>query len=163
MDYKKAYEDALERAKGIYNDNPSSSTAKFVCGQIFPEIKESEDKRIRECLVTIVKVNKRSSFGLECNHGATWDEMLAYLEKQKEKRPAEWSEENEKIWKDIFDLCNRFGYDDACRLLKSISRRSWKPSEEQMDALKEASTSWMNEHMGNCELLESLYNDLTKL
>lgn len=39
----------------------------------------------------------------------------------------------------------------------------WKPSEEQMAALKESSTSWMNEHMGNCELLKSLYNDLKKL
>lgn len=36
----------------------------------------------------------------------------------------------------------------------------WKPSEEQMDALKEASASWMNQEMENCELLESLYDDL---
>ena len=50
----------------------------------------------------------------------------------------EWSEEDEKIWKDIFDLCNRFGYDDACRLLKSISRKSWKPSEAQMQWLESA-------------------------
>ena len=39
----------------------------------------------------------------------------------------------------------------------------WKPSEEQMDALKEASVSWMNETMDNTRLLESLYNDLLKL
>ena len=38
----------------------------------------------------------------------------------------------------------------------------WKPSKEQIDALKEASASWMNQEMGNSELLESLYNDLLK-
>ena len=37
------------------------------------------------------------------------------------------------MWQDIFDLCNRFGYDDACRKLKSL-RPSWKPSEEQPEA-----------------------------
>lgn len=47
--------------------------------------------------------------------------------------------------------------------IRSEKNHHWKPSEEQLDALKEASTSWMNEHMGNCELLKSLYNDLKKL
>ena len=46
---------------------------------------------------------------------------------------------------------------------KQKEKAKWKPSEEQLDALKEASASWMNQEMGNCELLESLYNDLKKL
>ena len=93
-----------------------------------------------------------------------WKKCLAYLEKQKEQKPAEWSEKDEKIWKDIFDLCNRFGYDDACRLLKSISRRSWKPSEEQMFALDSAILMFHNlKRGGDKKELESLYNDLKKL
>ena len=39
----------------------------------------------------------------------------------------------------------------------------WKPSEEQMEALKEASASWMNARMGNAKLLKSLYEQLKKL
>lgn len=39
----------------------------------------------------------------------------------------------------------------------------WKPSKEQMEALKEASASWMNARMGNAKLLKSLYEQLKKL
>ena len=93
MDYKKAYEDALERAKGIYNENPSSSTAKFVCGQIFPEIKESEDERIRKELLEEIEFiiphdDETDSEGLILpSYRARIDRYKSYLEKQKEQKP----------------------------------------------------------------------------
>lgn len=206
MDFKKAYGAAFERAKGIYNENPSFSTEKFVCGQIFPELKESEDERIRKYIVFILNEYSRMSEeqGFLCNKSVIND-ALAYLEKQKdfkyseeqmedirqyaynkgivdteerqkEKQPAEWSEEDETaygdlIWcieqakksaKDENDMGNIwFAENWVKNHIKSLRPQPhWKPSEEQMEALKEASTSWMNEHMGNCELLKSLYNDL---
>lgn len=88
------YEDALERAKGIYNENPSSSTAKFVCGQIFPEIKESEDERIRKEIINYLsnELHNVKQLTPRTNEFEAW---IAYLEKQKEKQPAEWNKDDE--------------------------------------------------------------------
>ena len=87
MDFKKAYEDALERAKGIYNENPSSSTAKFVCGQIFPEIKESEDERIRKEIINHLsnELHNVNQLTPRTNEFEAW---IAYLEKQKDSNPS---------------------------------------------------------------------------
>lgn len=81
MDFKKAYGDALERAKGIYNENPSSSTAKFVCGQIFPEIKESEDERIRRDICIWLK-HKQETCTYPTPKKETLSAWIDYLEKQ---------------------------------------------------------------------------------
>lgn len=91
MDFKKAYEDALERAKGIYNENPSSSTAKFVCGQIFPEIKESEDERIRKDIIVYLsnELYNVEQLTPRTNEFEAW---IAYLERQKEQQPKELSD-----------------------------------------------------------------------
>lgn len=89
MDYKKAYEDAIERAKGIYNENPSSSTAKFVCGQIFLELKESEDERIRKEIINYL-LNEQHNVKQLTPRTNEFEDWIAYLEKQKEKQPAEW-------------------------------------------------------------------------
>lgn len=104
MDYKKAYEDALERAKCIYNENPSSSTAKFMCGQIFPEIKDSEDERIRSFLYEFIKI-----CGWSEKQYPSKEECLAYLEKQKAQRPAEWSGEDDAALDYLHELIS-FGY-----------------------------------------------------
>lgn len=133
---KMTREEAIQRIKIWHLDDDVMK----VLAVVIPELAESEDERIRKriclCLDECVHSDIISDYER--------DECLAYIEKQKEQKPAggssekqnsQWSEEDERIWKDIFELCNRFGYGDACRLLKSISRKSWKPSEEQMEAL----------------------------
>lgn len=109
MDYKKSYEDALERAKGIYNENPSSSTAKFVCGQIFPEIKESEDERIRKELLEYFHDLQLIS---DCDFSPSFtiDDILAYLEKLKEQKPKmiQWTGKNLKEVIDFTGKSPRF-------------------------------------------------------
>lgn len=62
---------------------PENMEAEIKDGKIIVKQMGSEDERIRNCITTVIKIQKRGSFGLECNHGATWDEMLAYLERQK--------------------------------------------------------------------------------
>lgn len=76
----------------------------------------------------------------------------------------EWNEEDEKIWQDIFELCNRFGYDDACRKLKSL-RPSWKPSKEQINSLQEVIILLVNlrRNVGDRKNLELLYEQLKEL
>ena len=100
MDYKKAYEDAIERANGIYNENPSSSTAKFVCGQNFPEIKDSEDKRIRKEIIDYLsnELHNVKQLTPRTNEFKDW---IAYLERQQEQQPAEWNDaERKKLYSD---------------------------------------------------------------
>ena len=73
MDYEKEYKAALERAKqGMPID------------EVFPDLKESDDERIRKSLVEFFRNFKPKDM---------WDEMfsfgdvLSYLEKQKEQKP----------------------------------------------------------------------------
>lgn len=59
------YEEALERAKkGLPID------------EVFPELKEDEDERIRKALIDGIRQ-------IRCKNGVTQEQMLAWLEKQK--------------------------------------------------------------------------------
>lgn len=87
MDYKKKYNNALDRARLAIKDCGDNQGRKKIIYGIFPDLAESDDERIRSRIVTVIKNQKEGYLGLECNHGATWDEMLAYLEKQKEQKP----------------------------------------------------------------------------
>ncbi len=88
--YKEKYENAIKIAK----QNPNAFV-KDVVDKIFPELKESEDERIRGRLINLVKMsNEVGGFAL---HKWEADEMIAWLEKQGEQKP-EWSEEDETGW-----------------------------------------------------------------
>ena len=54
MDYEQLYKDALERAKKWYNAPNADKIPTYsnrVIEEIFPELKESEDERIRKALI----------------------------------------------------------------------------------------------------------------
>ena len=70
---------------GAYDDE----TMRF----IFPELRESEDERIRKAILQ--KVREASEDGCETFGGVEIKSVRAWLEKQKEQKPAEWSEEDE--------------------------------------------------------------------
>ena len=75
-----AYDKALERARAINNgkdvDVESGTT---ICEYIFPELKESEDEKIRKEIISILRnaywTSNRNRF----------NELVAWLEKQKDK------------------------------------------------------------------------------
>lgn len=80
MDYGK-YKNALEKAKVRYNEikGTNCSEEKFLL-ELFPELKKSEDERIRKDIMIFVKdwwdrVNK--------DNISTKEQMIAWLEKQK--------------------------------------------------------------------------------
>jgi len=93
MDYEKKYNEALERAKA-YHRNELAGSRKEMTEYIFPELRESEDERIRKAIVSLVYEMKGTyqSFAK-----VELDKMVAWLEKQKEQKPAEWSEEDEEM------------------------------------------------------------------
>ena len=57
MDYEKAYKEALERARDYYKANIKLGKAdeNLVLEDIFPELKESEDEKIREQIISFIE------------------------------------------------------------------------------------------------------------
>ena len=73
MDYEKKYKEALERAKQ-FSEKPYLEDSKGIVEYIFPELKESEDERIRKSLIDMLK-----------NDEKCYLKEIAWLEKQGEK------------------------------------------------------------------------------
>ena len=130
-DHEKKYNEALERASHI-KDNNTVATPQEVAEHIFPELRESEDERIRKGLIAMLSQDKELH-----------RREIAYLEKQKEQQPA-WSEEDEAFLKVAIAICNRYSHKNIADWLKSlrpVSKESlqphWKPSEEQIEGNNE--------------------------
>ena len=119
----KAYDEALERAQKA--TRAGSDVAMDIVQYIFPDLKESEDERIRKMCITAVNIAASSDGGLlhsEASECLAWLEeqkdknclacdqhLKGYIagrkvteeEKQKEQKPVEWTE---LTWKDIVEL-----------------------------------------------------------
>lgn len=200
MDYKKAYEEALERAKRWADGTlqPERTTPQGVCETIFPELAESEDERIRKAIIELLKEFGRDDTGI----GENTKCMIAWLEKkkepentsastmipscweeeQKEQKPAEWSDEDEKFFallrSGLYNMKWRIGcveYDKAIERLKSLrlqQNAEWSAEDEKMrnnilrvlscfegtvecESIPSLSTSWPT-YMREIEWLKSL-------
>ena len=220
INYKEKYEQALEVAQRFYNN--SVAITKKGLEDIFPELKEIEDERIRKRIIDLIKeVVEDDSY-----HVYRFDEMIAWLEKQGEQgvngnkreipnsswseedelqmqgiidllpgltirhnwlkslkdrvQPKqEWNEEDQKIWADISDMLwegykktySKFSWDEIRDWIKpkieslkvrSQSQSYWKPSEEQMAALKHASND-CSIAFADMKILATLYDQLKAL
>ena len=110
--FEKKYNDALERARKIHSEIVNNEIIGFP-GQIegiFPELRESEDERVRKSIVATIE-QCPDDFLNPKNR----DRMLAYLEKQKEQKPhychhevdeTGWTEEYRKAYYDGWNNCN---------------------------------------------------------
>lgn len=76
-----AYEEALDRAREEYLDG--IQPVKEAIEHIFPEIKESDDSKIREALILFIMETERS--GYQFINDVSTSSMLNWLEKQGEK------------------------------------------------------------------------------
>lgn len=88
MNYEKKYNEALNWMRELYPGLHGAT--KEDAERYFPELKESKeskDERIRKAIVELVKRTPSSMFDADTVGkwiGASHDEILAYLEKQKE-------------------------------------------------------------------------------
>ena len=179
------YEEALERARKHYKETPNK-VYKAMLEQIFPDIEENEDKKIKEEIINYFRCQSKD----EPTRKEINNRWIAWLEKQGEQKPQRmisaeakeamygkpayaWSEEDEKVITGIInDIQKRLEdypleqlaeiYFKEIKWLKSIKERyTWKPSDEQMKQL-----GWIAEqdkdNMIGKELI-SLYQDLKKL
>lgn len=88
MNYEKEYKKLKANIKEAYLFAQTNST-KAVLENILPELRESEDEKIRKLLIRLFKSNANEKFD-----DVSTQEILAWLEKQGERKPA-WSEEDE--------------------------------------------------------------------
>lgn len=80
------YDEAIERAekwRNAPNVDKIPTFANRVIDDIFPELAESEDERIRKGLIAII--TDFESLSLQKNYSLSREDMLAWLEKQGEK------------------------------------------------------------------------------
>ena len=84
MDYEKAYNKALERAKSAIKDCGDNKGRISMIESIFPELQESEDERIRKTLLNSFEYQiKESHPDKEWVCGVKLKEIVSWLEKQK--------------------------------------------------------------------------------
>ena len=134
MDYEKKYKEALERAEKaleVFGTDKCEGARQIF--SLFPELKESEDEKVRKALIRFHK----SSIDID---GIKGDDILAWLEKQGEQKSA-WSEEDEEELYIAISTLNEAGQHDSAKWLKSLKDRiipqqkqEW--SEEDEERLK---------------------------
>lgn len=80
----RAYDEALEKAKNEINAKGIGDTVDL-CKHLFPELRESEDERIRKGLIHLISEQDGI---LTAINGVSVKDILAYLEKQKDASKA---------------------------------------------------------------------------
>ena len=82
-------EEAIEVVKERLDYYEREKRLKAACEILIPELRESEDERIRRELIFFLKEEIPQCSIKE--HADKLKEFVSYLEKQKEQKPAEWS------------------------------------------------------------------------
>ena len=133
MNDEKKYNEALERARDYYKANLKLDKAdeNLVLEEIFPELAESEDEKIRKAIRGWIYTRPSQFF----DGGFSKEEMLAWLEKQgeqilansvktckDEQKPA-WSEEDEEEFQIAIDTLVKAGQYSSADWLKSLKDR----------------------------------------
>lgn len=74
----KKYDEAIKKAKYYYDEGKTLEYANDIVSDIFSELKESEDERIRKETISALKY---------ANHKGVYDKHIAWLEKQSQQKP----------------------------------------------------------------------------
>lgn len=155
-------EEAMKILKG-FHDKSALFSVRTALDTIIPELKESEDEKIRKALVRFHK-------GTIDIDGIKGEDILAWLEKQGQKltddemtqvlrteyekgradaiaeMQKEWSDKEKQMYADIIEATKKSGiFKEAYKrelvdFLNSLKERyAWKPSDEQIVVLELAS------------------------
>lgn len=156
----KAYDEALDRAKKeLQTCGSTDCDAARQIFRFFPTLRESEDERIRKALINHFK--SHSSLVGENWNGIECDDILAYLEKQKEQKTIkmevyevgkgtticgqdykckkDYKEGNCWYIKDVIYHCGRDGY------LTDQNGVSWSCTPEWFNEYIQSNTEWAEE------------------
>lgn len=156
---------------------PEGYEARIKGNKVILEPKESEDEKIRKQLISEVKEQINDMPALDCCSSddlkrlTILESWIAYLERQKEQKSAEWSEEDENRLNNLFWIIDDSKWNEASKqgfknFLKSLRPRPhWKPSEEDFAELTRIKDSMPNNEWGNQAegVLDELIDNLKKL
>ncbi len=112
----KRYDEAIERAR-YWEKNPTVLSSDDICQKIFPELKKSENEKIRKELIEFVK-----------SRGGFKQEYIAWLEKQGEQKP--YGQRQECV------DC-QFNYAGECKGSCIMKRSEQKPVNYRIDYMSE--------------------------
>ena len=165
MNYEEKYKEALDLMKDCVPDE--NGLVHVHPEDIFPELRESEDDRIRKGIIRNLEYLADRAEGFvkdELKERISWLEKqgetftkkdvdnayiegMAFAKNELEKQKPAWSEEDENILQGIWDeiLANKHNakeyewktYDKFLAWLESLKARyTWKPSNEQIEAIR---------------------------
>ena len=143
MNYEKLYKEALERAKEYLTPNtPECVDTLSVITTIFPELKESEDEKVRKGIIELVKQSS------EILNKKNQERMLVWLEKQSDETKIEaLRTEYEKGRADALAEC-RFDYSNANIQQKDYAEQKliepalWHDVSEEPEEMREILCEW---------------------
>lgn len=113
----KAYDEALLIAKSKIKNNKDHVLYENDVIEIFPELKESEDEKIKKDLIQWI-----NEFPDTIWRGHYKKDVIDWLEKQGEQKST-WSEKDEKMVKDIIAAIDSLYYHGMVNWLKSLKER----------------------------------------
>ena len=135
----KAYDEALEKSKRLYEQGTITESLAY----IFPELKESEDEKIRKALISFLKspfVNEN----ITDEHVAPW---IAWLEKQEQILA--------NSCKSCKDEQKPFDYENATVIQKDFAPKADMPRYSIGDVLCDKSCTMLNkESQSNFEITD---------
>ena len=187
--YEKKYKEALEKAKALYGSSEPMSGCHVILETLFPELKESEDEKIRKWLIAQLKIKKGDNATLN----NMIDKAIAWLEKQGEQKEytfkslprlldmIEPTSKAKAYCQKLIDTLVKEGYATDAKIVgerlkimngedvpmaimdeKQGKETTWKPSKEEMDVLYCLAyiTNQYDEHKE--EVITRLYQDLKR-
>lgn len=138
IDYEKAYKDALERAKMILCNIPEGSASVRDIETIFPELRESEDERIRKEIIHYI-LYKANGVSEKQEH-----EWIAYLEKQKEPH---YTKRN-ALFDKCVENCDPATMKRVSEEVDAMLEKEQKPAEVD-ESTKRLNENWMKQHFND--------------
>ena len=109
MTYEQKHQEDLDAAKdwlAIAKKN-NNTIAIQVLEDLFPELRESEDERVRKAILHLVKSQKEQHFGIATYDDINWLDMIAWLEKQGEQNKQHLYDIIIVLW-DLLDKIDTF-------------------------------------------------------
>lgn len=177
MNYEQKYKNLVERLMKAKEDyDIADERYRCVIDGLIPEPRESENERIRR--VIIADIQEHHPNWMLYEEYTSW---IDWLKKQGEQRYA-WSEEDEKMIGCIRGIIERYAFSqsavdvngDLCERefiepdewLKSLKDRgqphpAWKPTEEQMKAIKYVAEQNRASEIGN--ILDNLLVEIKNM
>jgi cytosine/adenosine deaminase-related metal-dependent hydrolase len=119
MDYEKLYKEALSRARQ-FSEHPLQEDSDSIVEYIFPELKElGDEEEVRKAMIDFFK-HEREEGVTVLHYGVNIERMIAWLEKQGEKKSA-WSEEDkrkiDRIYSILSQAADTHAFSTSCRLI----------------------------------------------